>query len=190
MKKTKENWIGEKCQNIDGCLKKNYSKKAYKLVQDLTGTKQERTTTIQDKGGTCLTENDNILRRWTEYCLMLYNYRATGDPEVLNVPPASNSANHPILHEEVEASVKLLKKGQSAGVDNIPAELLQQGGEAVVNALLVICNRIWRIGEWPTPWTQSLVITFPGNGGLQLCRSCRAVSLVSHPGGGHDGDHS
>ena len=43
------------------CLKKNNSKKAYKLVQDLTGTKQERTTTIQDKGGTCLTENEDIL---------------------------------------------------------------------------------------------------------------------------------
>ena len=53
---------------------------------------------------------------------------------MLNVPPASNNANHLILHEEVEAAVKLLKKGKSAGVDNIPAELLQQGGEAMVNA--------------------------------------------------------
>ena len=66
MKKTKENWIGEQCQNIDDCLKNN-SKQAYKLVQDLTSTKQERTTAIQDKGGTCLTENENILKRWTEY---------------------------------------------------------------------------------------------------------------------------
>ena len=45
MKRAKENWIGEQCQNIDDCLKKNNSKKAYKLVQDLTDTKQERTTT-------------------------------------------------------------------------------------------------------------------------------------------------
>ena len=96
MKKAKENWIGEQCQNIDDCLKNN-SKKAYKLLQDLTGTKQERTTTIQDKGGTCLTENEDILKRWTEYCSELYNYRATGDPEVLNVPSATNNANHPIL---------------------------------------------------------------------------------------------
>ena len=131
MKKAKENWIGEQCQNIDDCLKKNNSKKAYKLVQDLTGTKQERITTIQNKGGTCLTENEDILKRCTEYCSELYNYRATGDPEVLNVPPATNNANHPILREEVEAAMKSLKKGKSAGVDNIPAELLQQGGEAI-----------------------------------------------------------
>ena len=177
MKKAKENWIGEQCQNIDDCLKKNNSKKAYKLVQDLIGTKQERTTTIQDNGGTCLTENEDILKRWTEYCSELYNYRATGDPEVLNVPPATNNVNHPILREEVEAAVKSLKKGKSAGVDNIPAELLQEGEGAMVNALLFICSKIWRTGEWPTPWTQSLVITLPKNGNLQLCQNYRTISL-------------
>ena len=99
MKMAKKNWIGEQCQNIDDCLKKNNSKKAHKLVQDLTGTKQERTTTIQDKGGTYLTEYEDILKRWTEYRSELYNYRATGDPEVLNEPPATNNANHLILCE-------------------------------------------------------------------------------------------
>ena len=176
MKKGKENWIGEKCQNIDDCLKNN-SKKAYKLVQDLTATKQERTTTIRDKDGTCLTENEDILKRWTEYCSELYNYRATGDPEVLNVPPATNNANHPIFHEEVEAAVKSLKKGKSAGVDNIPAELLQQ---VMVNALLIICNKICRTGEWPTSWTQSLVIALPKYGNLQLCQNYCTTSLISH----------
>ena len=125
IKKAKENWIGEQCQNIDDCLKKNNSKKAYKLLQDLTGTKQERTTTIQDKDGTCLTENEDIMKRWTEYGSELYNYRAIGDPEVHNVPPATTNANHHIFRKEVEAAVKSLKKGKSAGVDNIPAELLQ-----------------------------------------------------------------
>ena len=66
MNKAKENWIGEQCQSIDDCLRKNNSKKAYKLVQDLTGTKQERTPTIQDKGGISLTENEDILKRWTD----------------------------------------------------------------------------------------------------------------------------
>ena len=95
-------------------------------------------------------KNEDILKRWTEYCSELYNYRSTGDPEVLNIPPATNNANHPILHEEVEAAVKSLKSRKSAGVDNIPEELLQQGGEAMVNDLLLICNNIWWTGEWPT----------------------------------------
>ena len=94
---------------------------------------------------------------------------------MLNVPPATNNANHPILREEVEAAVKSLKKGKSAGVDNIPAELLQQGGEAMVNALIIICNKIWRTGEWPTSWTQCL-IALSKNGNLQLCQHYRTIS--------------
>ena len=62
-----------------------------------------------------------------------------------------------------------MKKGKSAGVDNIPAELVQAGGEDAITALKIICNKIWQIGEWPTPWTQSLVIKLPKKGNLQQC---------------------
>ena len=40
---------------------------------------------------------------------------------------------HPILREEVEIAVASLKKGKSAGVDNIPAELVQAGGEIMID---------------------------------------------------------
>ena len=42
----------------------------------------------------------------------------------------------------VEAAVKALKKGKSAGVDNVPAELVQEGGETMIDALTTICNTI------------------------------------------------
>ena len=74
-----------------------------------------------------------------------------------------------------------MKKGKSAGVDNIPAELVQAGGEDVITALTTICNKIWQTGEWPSLWTQSLVITLPKKGNLQQCQNYRTVSLISHP---------
>ena len=54
----------------------------------------------------------------------------------------TEEGNFPSLREEVEAAVKSLKKGKSAGVDNIPAELIQSGGEAVINILTAICSKI------------------------------------------------
>ena len=54
-------------------------------------------------------------------------YKANGDPSVLNCPQTDTEDDHPILHKEVEAAVQLLKKRKSAGVDNIPAELVQAG---------------------------------------------------------------
>ena len=49
--------------------------------------------------------------------------------------------DHPILYkEEVEAAIQSLKKGKSAGVDNIPAELVQADGEDVITDLTTIRN--------------------------------------------------
>ena len=50
----------------------------------------------------------------------------------------------------------------------------------MIDVLTEICNRIWRTGEWPTPWTQSLIITLPKKGNLQLCQNYRTISLISH----------
>ena len=74
-----------------------------------------------------------------------------------------------------------LKKAKSAGVDNNPTKLVQAGGEDVITALTTMCNKIWPTGEWPAPWTQSLVITVPKKGNLQQCRNYGTISLISHP---------
>ena len=139
-------------------------------MKDLTTVKQGKATTVRDRSGKCLTEERQILNRWTEYCSELYNYKANGDPSVLNCPQTHTEDDHPILHREVEAAVHSLKKGKSAGVDNIPAELVEAGGEDVITALTTICDKIWQTGEWPTLWTQSLVITIPKKSSLQRCK--------------------
>ena len=78
----------------------------------------------------------------------LYNYKANGDdPSVLNCPQTDTEDDHLILCREMEAAVQSLKKGKSAGVDNIPAELVQAGGEDVITASTTICNKIWQTGE-------------------------------------------
>ena len=99
----------------------------------------------------------------------MYNYESCGD---CSQPPEEDL--QPILREEVEIAVASLKKGKSAGVDNIPAELVQAGGETMIDVLTEICNRIWRIGEWPTPWTQSLIITLSKRA---TCSSARTTEL-------------
>ncbi|KAK2189385.1 hypothetical protein NP493_108g04017 [Ridgeia piscesae] len=128
MKKAKLNWMEGQCQDIEDSMKKNNSKTTYQLVKDLTSTKQGRTTTIQDKDGKCLTEEQDILNRWSEYSSELYNYRAIGDPEVLNVPPATDNDNYPILREEVEAAVKSLKKGSQHERTTSRRSWCRQGG--------------------------------------------------------------
>ena len=49
----------------------------------------------------------------------------------------------------MKAVVQSLKKGKSAGVDNFPAELVQEGGEDVNTALMTICGKIEQTGDQP-----------------------------------------
>ena len=152
MAKAKENWIGKQCGEIKENLRKNNGKRAYQLVKDLTTVKQRKASTVQDRSGKCLTEEPEILNRWIEYCSELYIYKANGDSSVLNCPQTDTEDDHPILRREMEAAVQSLKKGESAGVNNIPAELVQAGREDVITALTTICDKIWQTGEWLTPW--------------------------------------
>ena len=59
--------------------------------------------------------------------------------------------------------------------------LVQAGEEAMIDILTTICNKIWKTGELPTTWTQSLVITLPKKDNLLLCQNYRTISLISHP---------
>ena len=82
---------------------------------------------------------------------------------------------------EIQEAIKMLKKDKSPGVDNIPGELIQAGGEHMATALHNICNQIWKNVKWPQSWTRSLVIPLPKKGDLKVCNNYRTLSLISHP---------
>ena len=69
----------------------------------------------------------------------MYNHESCGNKAVLDCsqPPGDLQ---PILREEVESAVASLKKGKSAGVDNIPAERVQADEESMTDVLTEICT--------------------------------------------------
>ena len=111
-----------------------------------------------------------MLSSW-KYCSELYNHEGYGDNAVLDCKEPTKEDQQPILRQEVDIAVAALKKGEFAGVDTIPAELVQAGRETIIDVLTEACNKIRRTGEWPTPWTQSLIIALPKKGYLQLCQN-------------------
>ena len=102
---------------MEACLRKNNSKKAYHLVKDLTTEKQGKSTNIQDKLGSVSQRSMKSITggQSTLYCSNLYNYETDGDPTVLDCLWIPVEEYHPILREEMEAAVKALKMGKSAG---------------------------------------------------------------------------
>ena len=89
------------------------------------------------------------MNRYTE----LYNHKANGDPSVLDCPQTDTEDDHPNLRKEMEAAVQSLKKVKSAGVYNIPTELVQTGGDGIITAPTTTCTRSGRLenGQPPGP---------------------------------------
>ena len=143
------------CDKRRKLRKKKLEPEGSAKYNEVTTVKQGKAATMQDLSGKCLTEERQILNRWTEYCSELYNYKANGDPSVLDCPKTDTEDDHPVLRRKAEAAVQSLKKGKSTGVDSIPAEVVKAGREDVITTLTAICNKIWQTGEWPARWTQS-----------------------------------
>ena len=96
-----------------------------------------------------MTERTGVLNQWTEYCSDLYNYELHPDTSLLesNQTPTQEAESLPVLREEVEEAVRNLRAGRSPGVDNIPSELLKNGGDTTPTVLTVICQKIWEMQE-------------------------------------------
>ena len=72
--------------------------------------------------------------------LELYNHESCSDNAVLNCSQPPEEDLQPILREVVEFAVASLKKGDSAGADNIPVELVQARGETMTDVLTEIAT--------------------------------------------------
>ncbi|XP_076443965.1 uncharacterized protein LOC143282251 [Babylonia areolata] len=89
MKAAKENWIEEQCEEVEKGMEAGNSKRAYSTLKTLTKTSQPRSAVIEDKDGKLLTDSEEVLKRWTEYCDGLYNYQLNPDSSILQDNPRS-----------------------------------------------------------------------------------------------------
>ena len=90
-----------------GKPQKEKQQESIQIVKALTTEKQDKSTTIQDKSGKCLTKEHGILNRLTEYCSDLYMMETQQYS-----PQIPGEEHHPILRGQVEAAAKSLKMGK------------------------------------------------------------------------------
>lgn len=79
------------------------------MVKDLSSEKQGRPSTIQDRYGKCLNEEQEALSKWTEYCSELYSYESCCDNVVMGRSQSPEEDLRPIFRQEFEFAVASLK---------------------------------------------------------------------------------
>jgi sorting nexin-29 len=80
---------------------------------------------------------------------------------------------------EVEAATGKLKRYKSPDVDQIPAELIQAGGETMRSEIHKLIKLIWNKEELPHQWEESTVVPIHKKGDKSDCSNYRGISLLS-----------
>ena len=110
-RQAKENWLNERCEEIESLEKQHKTKERYDEVKELT----KKCTlkgggSITDKNEKILFGQEEIDKRWVEYIKELYD----NDREPM--PQFEIRSGQSIL-KEVEKTIQSMKKGKATGSD-------------------------------------------------------------------------
>jgi hypothetical protein len=63
-----------------------------------------------------------------------------------------------------------MKDGKTAGLDNIPGEVLKVDPHATAGILLPLFHDIWQQEKFPKEWKEGIIIKVPKKGDLSQCK--------------------
>ncbi|CAJ1081245.1 LOW QUALITY PROTEIN: uncharacterized protein LOC117545945 [Xyrichtys novacula] len=122
------------------CMQIKMTNNFYNSTKNIYGPKNCSVTPLKTADGLTLLKDQNwILLRWAEHFDALLNQHSSTDQTILEeLPehPTINDLSQPPTFMEVRAAVHALKNNKSPGIDNIPAELLKEGGSLSIAVAL------------------------------------------------------
>jgi hypothetical protein len=80
---------------------------------------------------------------------------------------------------EMEIAIVKLKKNKPPVSDEIPAELIQAGGEILRSEVHTLINSIRNKEELPNQWKESIILQIHRKGDKPHCSHYRGISLLS-----------
>ena len=133
-------------------------------------------------GSTLLTDKEVVLQRCSEHFEGLFSDRRTVQETSLAKIPQVDvelELDDPPTREEIKKATMQLKVGKSPGIDGIPAELYQHGGETVLDKLKDIFTNCWEKGTLPQDLRDAAIVFLYKNKGENQTVQTIEASLCS-----------
>jgi hypothetical protein len=96
----------------------------------------------------------------------------------VNVDP--KYLNFATFSKEVEIAIEKSKRYKSPGIYQIPAELIQAGGNTLRSENHKLINYICNKEELPEQWKESIIVPIYKRGDKMDCNNYRGISLPSN----------
>ncbi|KAK3568961.1 hypothetical protein QTP86_021366, partial [Hemibagrus guttatus] len=118
-------------------------KDLYRLARqrDRDGKDVQQVRVIKNRDGRVLTSEESVQRRWKEYFEELMNEENEREKRVQGVNSVEQKVDK-IRKDEVRKALKRMKSGKAVGPDDIPVEVWKCLGEAAVEFLASLFNRV------------------------------------------------
>ena len=174
LKKDKKQYIEDQFKEMQEMHAQHKDHKLFKHGRLMTTVLKPSPKAIKDKTGKVLTENIEILSRWREYCREMYKAEQTPDTTITDI----ETEPEPLI-DEVRWALKQISNGKSPGNDEVPIELIKEGGEESIQLYHRLILKIWKTRSWPKAWKQSIYITLPKKEDLKLCSNYRTIALIN-----------
>ena len=156
----KDKWFKDQCSDIEKAHEASKSKTVYSTIKNITGKTTVRMQTVKSKDGKILIENEDVKHRCKENYHELYNNQnPINEQATATIPQMPNMDEEPpIMREEVaNAKRKNVADGKAPGFDCVTGEELKASGEAGIDILHKLCNKIWDTETFPEDWGRAII---------------------------------
>jgi hypothetical protein len=129
----------------------------YRGINEFKKGYQPITNLVQDERGDLLADPHKILNKWKNYLCELFYVNGVGGVRQTEIHRAEPFVSQPSA-SEAEVAIGKLKNYRPPGFDQIPAELIQVGGEILRSEIYKLIKLIWDIEELLQQWKGSIFV--------------------------------
>jgi hypothetical protein len=138
----KREYLKDKINKLESNSKSKNIGDLYRGINEFKKGYQPRTNLAKDEKGDLLADPHKILNRWKNYFCQLLNVHGAGDVRQTEMHTAELFVPDPSA-SEAEFAIGMLKRYNSPGVDQIPAELIQAGGDRWRSDIHKLIKLVW-----------------------------------------------
>lgn len=176
IRNAKNDWMRERCAEIQLLQQKHDSFNLHKKVKEAAGLYRPRQVgRLMDTEGKLIVEVDRKKDTWMKYVEETFR-----DERHNNVNKTKCITGPPFTTEEVRAAIKGMKDGKATGPDHFSSEFLGLMNDSGIKWLTRIFNNVYNTGEIPQSWLKSTFVTLPKKSNAKKCDEYRIISLMSH----------
>ena len=145
LREDREHWRRNRAAAMEAAHANGDTRQLFQLIRSSGHKRLGVSETICKSDGTPITDQRQRLQRWAEHFQL--QFTSTTQPSNTDdqqEPRATWSLSEdPPSSEEVKIAISHLKNHKAPGIDEITAELLKSGSDALVDQLTLLFSAIW-----------------------------------------------